>query len=210
MIYYRSLFLSLAGLLMLINSYAVNCGTQGSLYPIKEQSALEHIQQRLKQLEASGDIEKHQKQLKEQAVATIERPKLVMGLTTTQHPRVFEKDLTLVVSEDIKGANGEIIHKAGTKINPLANRLVHTKKVLLFLDGDDKKQISWALNEHQKRSGLAKLVLVKGQPLELMRIHEVPFYFDQSGRLTQYFGFEHVPAMVYQQDNKLMIAEVKL
>ncbi len=210
MIYYRSLFLSLVGLLMPINSYAVNCGTQGSLYPIKEQSALEHIQQRLKQLRASGEIEKHQQQLKEQAIATIERPKPVIGLTLTQHPRVFEKDLTLVVAEDIKGANGEILHKAGTRLNPLSNRLLHTKKVLLFLDGDDKKQVTWALNEHQKRSGLAKLVLVKGQPLALMRTFDVPFYFDQSGRLTQYFGFKHVPAMVYQQSDKLMIAEVKL
>lgn len=203
------MLINLLGLLMPINSYAVNCGTQGSLYPIKEQSALEMIQQRLAQLEASGEIAKHQQQLKEQAIATIEKPKPITGLTITQHPRVFEKDLTLTVPEDIKGANGEIIHKAGTRINPLANRLIHTKKVLIFLDGDDKKQVQWALNEHQKRKGLAKLVLIKGQPLELMRTFEVPFYFDQSGRLVRYFGFEHVPAMVYQQDDKLMIAEVK-
>jgi conjugal transfer pilus assembly protein TraW len=193
-----------------MNSHAKNCGSQGSLYPIKEQSALVLIQQRLAQLQASGEIEQHQQKLKEQALSTVQRPKQVMGLTLTQHPRVFEKDLTLTFSNDIKGPHNEIIYKAGTRINPLANRLLQTKKVLIFLDGDDQKQLQWALQEHEKKRGLAKLVLINGAVLQLMRTYEVPFYFDQAGKLTRYFGFGHVPAMVYQQGHKLMIAEVKI
>ncbi len=201
----------LTGMLILTtNSHAVNCGIQGSLYPIKEQSALELIQQRLWQLQASGEIERQQQKLKEQALNTLERPKPVGGLTATKHPRVFEKDLSMVFPHDIRGPNQEILYKAGTRVNPLANRLLQTKKVLIFFDGKEAKQLQWALKEHQQRKGLAKLVLVNGPVLALMRTYEIPFYFDQSGRLTRYFGFEQVPAMVYQQGEKLMIAEIKV
>ena len=34
-----------------------------------------------------------------------------------------------------------------------------------------------------------KLVLIKGAPLELMRQYDIPFYFDQAGKLSQYFEF---------------------
>ena len=196
-------------LLLSFGVSALNCGTQGTVYPIKEKSALALIQERLNQMQAKGEIETHQQKLKTQALNTIERPNAVTGLSKTKRPRVFEKDISVSMPEDIRDHNGKVIHKAGTRVNPLNNPLLATKKVLIFLDGDDNEQVEWALKEHQKRRGLAKLVLVNGKPLELMRIFDTPFYFDQTGRLTKYFGFQQIPAMVYQKDNKLMVAEVK-
>ena len=191
-------------------SFAHDCGTQGAVYPFKEKSALALIQERLNQMQAKGEIETHQQRLKAQALNTIERPKAVTGLSKTKQPRVFEKDISVSMPEDIRDHNGKIIHKAGTRVNPLNNKLLATKKVLIFFDGDDKEQVEWALKEHQRRRGLAKLVLVNGKPLELMRTFDTPFYFDQTGRLTKYFGFQQIPAMVYQKGDKLMVAEVKL
>lgn len=200
-------------LLILLFPFAVsalNCGTQGTTYPIKEKSALDLIGQRLANMQASGEIDMHQQQLKSQALNTIETPKPVGGLVKTKQARTFEKDISVSMPEDIRDHNGKIIHKAGTRVNPLSNKLLATKKVLIFLDGEDNEQVEWALKEHQKRRGLAKLVLVNGKPLELMRTFDTPFYFDQTGRLTKYFGFQQIPAMVYQKDDKLMVAEVKL
>ena len=204
----KPIFLILT-LVTALKSYARDCGAQGAVYPIKEKSALALIQERLNQMQAKGEIEAHQQQLKTQALNTIERPKAVAGLSKTKQARTFEKDISVSMPEDIRDHNGKIIHKAGTRVNPLNNKLLATKKVLIFFDGDDKEQVEWALKEHQRRRGLAKLVLVNGKPLELMRTFDTPFYFDQTGRLTRYFGFQQIPAMVYQKGDKLMVAEVK-
>ncbi len=187
---------------------ALILGTQGSTYAIQEQSALEWIEQRLLQMQASGEIERLQARLKAKGFAAVERPQAVQGLRPTDQARIFEKDLTVVVSKDIKDAKGRIIQAAGTRINPL--RQVFSRKSLLFLDGDDAQHLAWALQEYRRSHGLVKLVLVKGPVLQLMRDHEIPFYFDQAGRLSHYFGLEQVPARVSQRKDKLLIEELKL
>ena len=183
-------------------------GTQGPTYAIQEHNALSLIEQRLLALQTSGAIDRAQAVLKQQGIASIEQPKPVQGLRHTDQARRFEKDLSIVVAKDIQGAKGELIQKAGTKINPL--KKFFSKKILLFLDGTNTEQLSWAMNEYQKNQGLCKMVLVNGPPLALMRSHALPFYFDQSSRLVHYFGIEQVPAKVFQRGDKLCIEELKL
>jgi len=187
-------------------SMALNLGVQGSVYEIGEQNALTWIAEKLRLMEINGEIAAQNQKLKEQALKTLERPTPIY-LKTTQHPRIFEKDLTITVFADIKDVNGTIIHKAGTRINPLKNGW--SAKSLIFFDGDDLKQLNWALREYKNKKRLAKLVLIKGAPLELMRRYDIPFYFDQAGKLSQYFELEQVPAIVHQEKDKLMIEEVK-
>ncbi len=190
------------------NLKALVLGTQGSTYAIQEQSALGWIEERLLQMQASGEIERLQARLKAKGFATVERPDAVLGLRSTDKPRIFEKDLTVVVSQDIKDAKGRIIQAAGTRVNPLTQ--VFSRKSLLFLDGDDVEHLAWALQEYKRSHGLVKLVLVKGPVLQLMRDHDIPFYFDQAGRLSRYFGLEQIPARVSQRKDKLLIEEFKL
>ncbi len=183
-------------------------GTQGKTYAIEEQNALVLIEQRLMQLQASGELERQQAYLRKQVIASIEHPRPVKGLVNTTHPRRFEKDLTITVSKDIRDTNGNLIQKAGTRINPL--RKFVSKKTLLFFDGSNAEQLQWAINEYQQSQGFCKMVLVNGPPLALMREHELPFYFDQKGRLVQTFGITQVPAKVFQRKDKLLIEELKL
>ncbi len=190
------------------NVAALVLGTQGSTYAIQEQSALAWIEERLLQMQASGEIARLQARLKEKGLESVERPRAVQGLRQTDKPRTFEKDLTVVVSQDLKDARGRIIQAAGTRLNPLTK--VFSKKSLLFLDGDNAQHLAWALQEYERSHGLVKLVLVKGPVLQLMRDHEIPFYFDQAGRLSRYFGLEQIPARVSQRKDKLLIEELKL
>ncbi len=183
-------------------------GTQGKTYAIEEQNALHLIEQRLMQLQASGEIERQQAYLKKQGIPSIENPSPIKGLINTTHPRRFEKDLTITVSKDIRDTNGNLIQKAGTRINPLKKFI--SKKTLLFFDGTNIEQLQWAINEYQQSQGLCKMVLVNGPPLALMREHELPFYFDQKGRLVQTFGITQIPAKVFQRKDKLLIEELKL
>ena len=43
-----------------------------------------------------------------------------------------------------------------------------------------------------------------------MRQYDIPFYFDQAGKLSQYFELEQVPATVHQEKDKLIVSEVKI
>ena len=53
----------------------------------------------------------------------------------------------------------------------------------------------------------AKLILVRGAPLELMKARQRRFYFDQGGSLVKHFGIRAVPATVEQQGRVLLITE---
>lgn len=204
--YLQIMFVSLLGLP--IQGYAMDCGTQGSVYEIKEQDALQWIYKKLQQMENNGEIIRHQDKLKERVVLSLERPTPVKGLKPTEKPRAFEKDLTITVASDITDVEGKLIHKAGTRVNPLSQHFYH--KTLLFLDGDNPKQLQWALNQYQQNPRLVKLVLVNGPVLALMKTLKIPFYFDQAGRLVQYFNIEQIPAIVSQAKDKLKIREIKL
>ncbi len=204
-----SLFLSVLGLPILCGNecWAKDLGVHGTIYDIEEQDALKWIEARLNELQASGEIERQQKKMQEKALSSIHRPKPVAGLTRTTNIKQFEHDLTVTVPSDILDADGRVIHKAGTKVNPLL--MLPTKKALLFLDGEDEEQIRWGLAEYKKRSELAKLILVNGPVIDLMKKHDTRFYFDQWGKLINHFKIKQVPAIVEQVGDKLQISEVK-
>lgn len=197
-------------LAMLIPSllFAQNLGVQGPIYDIKEMDALQWIDKKLQAMQASGEIARLQERLKAKALASLEHPVPVKGLKPTETPRTFEKDLTVTLGSDIRDEKGNLIHPMGTRINPLSQKMCH--KTLIFFDGEDSAQLQWALNQYQQKKVLTKLVLVKGSALEMMRTYDIPFYFDQAGRLIQYFNIEQIPAQVSQVQDKLHIREIKL
>ena len=50
-------------------------------------------------------------------------------------------------------------------------------------------------------------MLLAGRPLELMRRHRRPFFFDQGGRLAARLGLRFTPALVAQDGTRLRITE---
>jgi conjugal transfer pilus assembly protein TraW len=60
---------------------AADYGQMGQTFPIIETDLLTTIETRLKTLEANGGIERMQRQMQEQAVASVRRPKPVDGMT---------------------------------------------------------------------------------------------------------------------------------
>lgn len=194
---------------------AKDLGVQGPIYQIKEQDALEWIENRLQKMEKSGEIQRHQEKLQKQAIYSVKNPKKIKNISKTKVARTFEKDLSFVLSYDIKTSDGKIIHQAGDIINPLKlNQLSDiNKKSMIFIDGEDLGQLSWALQQQKKRAlnnNIAKIVLINGSATDLMEKHQVRFYFDQEGKLVNYFGIKQVPAIVEPKGNKLIISEVKI
>ena len=176
-------------------------GQRGAVFPVIERDLLEQIHTRLAQMENSGETARLNQELKRRTIARVNRPEPVAGLTRASASRSWAFDPTITLAADIRGAKGELIHAAGTRVNPLDS--VKLRSDLLFLDGDDPAQIAWAL----KQDANAKLILVKGAPLELMKARQRRFYFDQGGSLVKHFGIRAVPATVEQQGRVLIITE---
>lgn len=179
-------------------------GQRGTVFPVIEQDLLEQIHSRLTQMERSGETARLNEDLKRRTIARVSRPDPVAGIVRASEARRWHFDPTITLAADIRGAKGELIQAAGTRVNPLDS--VGLRADLLFLDGDDPDQIAWAL----KQNANVKLILVNGAPLELMKVRQRRFYFDQGGKLTERFGIASVPARVRQQGRLLEISEIAL
>ncbi len=186
------------------HALARDYGQRGTVFPVIERDLLEQIHSRLTQMERSGETARLNEDLKRRTIARVNRPDPVAGIVRASEARRWQFDPTITLAADIRGANGELIHAAGTRVNPLDS--VGLRAELLFLDGDDPDQLAWAL----KQNANAKLILVKGAPLELMKAGQRRFYFDQGGKLTERFGIRSVPARVRQQGRLLEISEIAL
>lgn len=185
---------------------AKDFGVRGKIAPIAEYDPLVLIQDKLKTMEANGELELHALDLQKKTKTAIERPTPVAGITKAGEGHVFYYDPTYVVQEDIKDHQGKILHPKGTRLNPLET--VSLSHGLLFFDGDDEQQAAFA-KETVKDSPI-KLILIKGAPLALSEDFQIPVYFDQHGVLTTKLGIHHVPALVNQEELRLRIEVIHL
>ena len=160
------------------------------------------IEARLIELERSGALERFEAEARERARRKLEEPVPVAGIApaSEEHTRTF--DPAIVVERDIRAPDGTLIAAAGARANPL-ERMPLTRD-LLFVDGRRAAEIAWALAHDRP----AKIVLLAGRPLELMRRHGRPFFFDAGGRLAARFGLRFTPALVAQDGTRLRITEI--
>jgi len=117
--------------------------------------------------------------------------------------RVWRFDPTIAVERDIVDDKKRVIMAAGTRVNPLDT--VPLRIPLLFLNGDNPAELAWATQRFKPNA--AKLILVRGAPLELMRQRQRRFYFDQGGKLVAHFGIRATPATVEQEGRALRVTE---
>ena len=200
------LLLLLAPLGMLAR--AEDLGTIGPTYAIDEPHLLAAIEQQLRAKEASGELARLETEAKRRIVDAIEHPKPLSGITRAERPRSFYFDPSIVATENITDAKGNILVPAATRQNPLA--VVSLSKRLLFFDGTDARQVAWAREAIARYDGKVKPILVAGSYLALMQRWQLPVYFDQQGALTRKLGITHVPALVSQEGLRLRIDELPL
>jgi conjugal transfer pilus assembly protein TraW len=178
-------------------------GQQGTVYPLIEADLLQAIRTRLGQLEASGETARLNQELKRRTIARVNRPEPVAGIGLAEKMRVWRFDPTIAVERDIVDDKKRVIMAAGTRVNPLDT--VPLRTPLLFLNGDNPAELAWAIARFKPHA--AKLILVRGAPLELMRHRQRRFYFDQGGKLVAHFGIKATPATVEQDGRVLRITE---
>ncbi len=183
---------ALAGWPLVSALHAADHGQMGETFPIIEADLLATIETRLRTLEANGGIERLQNQMREQAVASVRRPKPVAGLTPATERREWLFDPSMQLEDDIVDAKGNLIAARGTRVNPLDH--VSLGQDLVFIDGADAAQIDWAVRTYS--AAKAKVIFVSGSPFDAMKPYQRRFWFDQGGQLTAKFGIRHTPAVV--------------
>ena len=200
--------LALALALPTIGVRAVDLGTLGPTYDIAEPHLLNFIEQRLRDKERSGELERLVQQAQARGVESVQRPAPVPGLRPTETARTFYVDPSFTLDRNVVDAQGRLLFAAGTRKNPL--EVVSLSKRLLFFDARDGRQVAQARELIERYDGKVKPVLTGGSYLELMKAWRVPVYYDQQGTLVRRFGIGQVPALVSQEGLRLRIDEVVL
>ena len=183
---------------------AVDLGVRGATWPAAEPDLLAQIEARLLELERSGELARLEQEARADARRKLEEPDPAPGIApaTERRSRLFDPAIT--VARDIRTSDGVLIAAAGTRVNPLES--VTLARDLLFVDGRRGAEIAWAL-AHERP---AKIVLLAGRPLELMRRHRRLFFFDTGGHLAARFGIAATPSLVAQDGARLRITEIPL
>lgn len=213
-------------ILATLSAEAKDFGVSGHTQKIVEQPFLEMIGERLEKV----DIEKEKQKMEQIAKERVNNPIAIAGVTPATQTRLFYFDPTYTLPEDAILPCGKILHRAGTKVNPLGQMSLDRR--LFFIDSREKEQVRWLKEQlvviavdnqklqeskeskenKEEDSALieGRIILVGGSPLKLEEELKHTVYFDQSGVLTSKFGIKHSPALVEQDGLKLRIKELKI
>ena len=183
---------------------AKDLGVRGAVWPVAEPDLLTQIKARLGAMESSGELARMRDEAADHARERIEAPPRVEGIAPARVRRTRLFDPSVTVERDIRTHDGVLVAARGARINPLDMRPL--TRDLLFIDGARRVEVVWAL----RRERPSRIVLVAGRPLDLMRTHGRPFFFDQGGRLTRRLGLRVTPSVVTAEGSALRITEVPL
>lgn len=183
---------------------AKDLGNFGEVFVVNEPDFLKALMDRLRAMEADGDLARMEREMQDKTRAFANRPHSTLNLPRAEKPARFTVDLSIRLDRDLSDQEGRVFATAGTVVNPLAHS--GFQKVILFIDGDDPDQVGWATRQGSELDSL--IILTRGAPLELMRKHGRRFWFDQDGKLVDKFRIAHLPSRVTRADPVMLVEEV--
>ncbi len=187
------------------NSFAENLGIVAKTYPITEPDMIEWIKQRATTMMENGQWDAIQQQAIANVKNKINNPIPVEGITDAVADKTWYYKPMIEVKQNLTDGNGRIIAKAGV-YNALRYKPFDMQ--LLFINGNNKKQVNWAIKQNNKDGVRTKIVLTQGSFMDLDKKHKIWFFYDQSGKYTQKLNITHVPAIVTQDGERLKISEL--
>jgi conjugal transfer pilus assembly protein TraW len=200
---------------------ANNLGVIGHVFPVAEIDMLVWIEQRLIQMQQSGEWRQRQALMQARVRAQVWRPTPVTGLSTTSTPRTFTVDASLTLPADIRDHLGRVLYRRGLRLNPLDPQTWPAPWVksplrllpqLWFVDADDPRQLAWLQQQLPHAHGF-KVILTRGAPQAVNQTlwqGQGRVYFDQGGRLSQRFQLRHVPSVVRAVHQAWQVTEIAI
>lgn len=188
----------LVGLIFCSKAFASDFGVIGKTYPIRENDLIQAMQKRMAEKVKNGEFKTEIDKLKQRSQQYVARPKGVKLPFAKQYSAV-KIDVQYRLPADIRGADGKLIYKQGTVVNPL--EIYPIRKGFCFIDGDDKRQVKWAAKACNPEN---KIVLVNGNYLDVAKETKLRIYFDQQQKLITRFNITAVPTVIRQSGNALI------
>jgi hypothetical protein len=131
-------------------AFSENLGVYGSIYSISEPDMLTAIHEKLEIMKSNGELASQKKNFIDESIKHILRPPSVKNVTDlgSLTPKSYLFNPSIILDKNITNLNGEVIVKAGTKINPL--KIKSFDEALIFINGDNTKEINWTLSDVKK------------------------------------------------------------
>lgn len=184
-------------------SYAADLGNHGQVFAIKEIDVRKVVMNRLSELKETGQLEQLQADIKNRISSQVNRPS-PSAVETVDKTQIHFIDPSVVIQKNIYSADGRLIVRKGTRVNPFTR--IKLSKVLVFINSDDKKQVRYARSLTSKYSNI-KYILTSGSIKEASDVFG-RVYFDMHGGLTKKLNILHVPAIAEQSGTLWKITEV--
>lgn len=183
-------------------------GQQGTIFEIAERDLVEEIKSRVAKIDWD--------EKKRLALENYWANRKFTDLPTVAKYRRFEIDPSIMVTQDIKGANGEIIQAAGTQINPLAVKTFDSMVVVFNPTREDelalilKRIDGWKNEPFKKRIFIAtEMDRVKGWKAfeEITEKLDAPLFF-LTPEVQKRFEIVATPSFVVaDNDRKVFVVE---
>jgi conjugal transfer pilus assembly protein TraW len=190
-------------IVILINSLPVTVGAKdlgeyGATYAIIEEDAIRHLKKAI----AGFDMEKFKKSQIEKIRNY--KPKDLVDLPVARADSVFKVDMTGTIPDDIVGINGEIIYPKGYRYNPM--EYVFMRRILVFIDGRDEKQIQWYKKSPYTTDMRTMLLITDGSYREVKNKLKTMVYY-ANRKIIDRMGIKAVPSVAVQNKTELEVRE---
>lgn len=181
----------------------IDLGVVGTVFPIKERNIMTVMHEKMSSPLGQKLLHDFETRLKEAGDSKHYLPTPNSTLTPTLEHRTYLFNPSISLDRDLADHNGTRFYQADRQVNPL-NQITLSKEYL-FIDGDRPRQVAFALA--YKKTKPAMIILVRGDPMRLMRESGVQVFFDQEAAMAKRFQLTHVPCFMAQEGTNLRITE---
>ncbi|GJI56960.1 conjugal transfer pilus assembly protein TraW [Rodentibacter sp. JRC1] len=180
---------------------AKDLGKIGDVWAIQEQNLLSLIDELLKaEFEGKSEAEIQEEVKKRVTENALRPPPVILPVAKVDSMRSFDPSYT--VERDLADHKGQVFAHKGQVVNPFDT--VPFARTLVFIDGDDEKQIEW-LKSFKPETEIVKIILLNGDLREATEKLDVDLYFDQNGALVNRFGIKAVPSVIDEMPGKKLL-----
>ena len=185
------------------SGYTKDLAVVGAIYPIVEKDALSEIEDRAAQTDWKEKIDPEVIGKKIKSF----RPQDIRELKRAEKERKFTVDMTYTLEFDIPDGKGGILYPKGYTFNPL--EYMFYPKVLVVINGDDRKQVEWFISSPYYRDRRVKLLLSGGSFYDLARELKRPVYYVNKP-IADTFNLQSAPSLIFQNGRVMEVWEIAI
>lgn len=187
--------------LLAVPVVADDLGVLGKRYPFAEQDYYEVLMAQVRKAQAEGVFMRQMEEQKQRMKDYLARPS-GLSLPSATEPVVHYVDPTYQLQQAIVDAEGKVLYPEGFTFNPL--HYMSWDKRFCMIDAAREAQVRWAEQTCQQ-AGRDRIVLVNGAYLATQKRLGRPVYFDQYGKISERFGLQFLPSLVFQEGDLIKV-----